>query len=153
MIVTNTTFRMAPWADVLWAMDMAWWKRYIEEVREGFAGERMTLSRNGLGIATAPVNHYRNSGGGAVALAIHRGATRVVLLGYDMQYTRGKTHWHGDHPRGLGSAGKISEWPAEFERLKRDHPDVIIINATRETALTCFPRMPLEQALNEPDYA
>ncbi|MGA4815964.1 hypothetical protein ACPA9J_15885 [Pseudomonas aeruginosa] len=50
-------------------------------------------------------------------MAIARGAKRIILLGYDMQKTNGQSHWHGDHPKGLGSAGKIAEWPSEFERL------------------------------------
>ncbi|WP_339521741.1 hypothetical protein [Pseudomonas sp. EA_35y_Pfl2_R111] len=105
---------------------------------------------NQYGAHPAGVGEYGNSGAGAVALAIARGAKRVLLLGYDMQYTGGRRHWHGDHPAKLGNAGAITDWPAQFEQLRKDHPSIEIINCTRETALTCFPRMPLEQALNEP---
>src|SRR5690606_36428084 len=38
VVVTNTTFRAAPWADVLYAMDRAWWLRYLDEVRKAFTG-------------------------------------------------------------------------------------------------------------------
>lgn len=134
-------------------MDKGWWERYAAEAKANFCGELLTLSANPFGIKTARIEHYRNSGGGAVSLAIARGAKRIILLGYDMQKTGGMSHWHGDHPRGLGSAGKISEWPVEFENLKRKNPGIEIINFTRETALTCFARRPLEDALNEPDPA
>ncbi|EPV0130428.1 hypothetical protein [Pseudomonas aeruginosa] len=134
-------------------MDKVWWERYAAEAKATFCGELLTLSANPFGIKTARIDHYRNSGGGAVSLAIARGAKRIILLGYDMQKTGGMSHWHGDHPRGLGSAGKISEWPVEFENLKRKNPGIEIINCTRETALTCFARRPLEDALNEPDPA
>ncbi|RZN97043.1 hypothetical protein EVV10_26355 [Pseudomonas aeruginosa] len=152
-ICTNTTFRLTPWADALWAMDKVWWERYAAEAKANFCGELLTLSANPFGIKTARIEHYRNSGGGAVSLAIARGAKRIILTGYDMQKTNGQSHWHGDHPKGLGSAGKIAEWPSEFERLKRTNPTIEIINCTRETALTCFARRPLEDALNEPDPA
>lgn len=86
-------------------------------------------------------------------LGHRQGAKRIILLGYDMQKTNGQSHWHGDHPKGLGSAGKIAEWPSEFERLKRNNPTIEIINCSRETALTCFARRPLEEVLNEHDPA
>jgi len=86
-----------------------------------------------------------------VSLAIARGAKRVILVGYDMQRTNGMSHWHGDHPKGLGNAGKIAEWPAEFERMAKKNPGIEIVNCSRETALTCFPRRGLEEMLNEPD--
>lgn len=128
-------------------MDRAWWATYIDEVRRTFRGELASLTLNSFGVMPARIQHYSNSGGGAVALAIARGAQRVLLLGYDMQYTGGKRHWHGDHPSKLGNAGAIDAWPAQFEQLRRDHPDIEIINCSRETALGCFPRIALETAL------
>ncbi|HDY5476679.1 TPA: hypothetical protein RQ695_006640, partial [Pseudomonas aeruginosa] len=82
-------------------MDKAWWERYAAEAKANFCGELLTLSANPFGIKTARIEHYRNSGGGAVSLAIARGAKRIILLGYDMQKTNGQSHWHGDHPKGL----------------------------------------------------
>lgn len=128
-------------------MDRAWWAQYHTEVRRIFPGELAALTLNSFGVMPARIQHYSNSGGGAVALAIARGAKRVMLLGYDMQYTGGKHHWHGDHPAKLGNAGAIASWPAQFEQLRKDHSTIEIINCSRETALTCFPRMPLEAAL------
>lgn len=138
---------MVQWADVLYAMDRAWWSVYLDEVRRTFKGELATLNLNPHDIMPWRIQDYRNSGAGAIALAIAKGARRILLLGYDMQYTGGRRHWHGDHPAKLGNAGKIAEWPAFFERLRRDHPDIEIINCSRETALTCFPRQSLETAL------
>ncbi|MNE40571.1 hypothetical protein D3C80_1346010 [compost metagenome] len=134
-------------------MDRVWWERYAREAKQVFQGELLTLNANPFGIQTAHIEHYRNSGGGAVSLSIAKGARRVILLGYDMQKTGGKSHWHGDHPKGLGSAGKIADWPAEFARLQRNNPGIEIINCTRITALTCFDQRPLEEVLHEPDPA
>ncbi len=150
-VCTNTTFRLTPWADVLWAMDRAWWDVYHREAKREFKGELWTLAANFHRIPVARIDSYRNSGGGAIALAISRGARRVILLGYDMQKTGGKAHWHGDHPPQLKNAGRIDEWPAQFEKLRQDHPGVEIINCSRATALTCFERRTLEDVLCEPD--
>ena len=95
-----------PWADALWAMDKVWWERYAAEAKANFCGELLTLSANPFGIKTARIEHYRNSGGGAVSLAIARGAKRIILLGYDMQKTGGMSHWHGDHPEGWVAQGR-----------------------------------------------
>lgn len=128
-------------------MDRAWWGQYMPEVARVFTGELATMNLTPHGVMPWPLKDYRNSGAGAVALAIKRGAQRVILLGYDMQYTAGKRHWHGDHPAKLGNAGAIADWPAQFEQLRRDHPDIEIINCSRETALSCFPRQSLERAM------
>ncbi|MDP2141286.1 MAG: hypothetical protein Q8L20_10790 [Gammaproteobacteria bacterium] len=129
-------------------MDQAWWGEYLPEVVTKFEGELATLNQG-----TNPVPHYQikgygNSGAGAISLAIARGATRVILLGYDLKHSQGKRHWHGNHPASLANAGAIHTWPSQFAQLRRDNPSIEIINCSRATALTAFPRMTLEEALN-----
>jgi len=74
-------------------------------------------------------------------------AVKRILLGFDCQKTGGKSHWHGDHPKHLGNAGRIEAWHDEFLKLKNDFAHVEIVNATRETALECFKRVDLGDAL------
>lgn len=134
-------------------MDYQWWRRYIQEVRRSFAGELLTSSSkiSDLGLHPFPQATFRktgwgNSGAAAIAVAHFYGAARIILIGYDCQNTGGQAHWHGNHPRGLGNAGSLAKWDGDFMRLKvKLSPNVV--NATRETALTCFPRTTLEQAL------
>ena len=141
-------FRAAPWADALYAIDLPWWKRYTEEVRATFRGHCFSATAR-AGVARARAPHFDNSGAAAVSLAAHRGARRIVMIGYDLQLTGGHTHSHGDHPAGLGNAGSIAKWPSLFRALaaRMQAMQVDVINATRETALTCFPRDTLESAL------
>lgn len=150
-IVTNTTFRLCPWADVLFAFDGKWWDHYLEEVRRTFKGALMSHA-----IAVKPgvesvrgkpwFQHFHNSGASAISLAITGGASRVILLGYDCQRTGGKTHWHGDHPKALSNARSIANWPTQFKNVARyaASKSVPVLNASRATALTCFPRVTLE---------
>jgi hypothetical protein len=121
---------------------------YGAEVSATFPGERLSVrSKHGATRARCP--HFTNSGCAAVALAVARGARRVVLLGYDCQLTGGKTHWHGNHGGNLGNAGTLANWPGLFVQLAAHcaRHRVQVVNATRETALTCFPRQSLEDAL------
>ena len=66
------------------------------------------------------VHHGQNSGYQAVGLAYHLKADRIILIGFDMQRTGGKSHWHGDHPRGLNNADAVHKWPRHFPALAAD---------------------------------
>lgn len=137
-------------------MDVQWWDKHIEEVRQDFRGVKLSSSnmakRHGitvvgkLGCDWSPMG---NSGAGCVAYAAALGAAKVIMLGYDCQKTGGLTHWHGSHPRGLGDAGSMPRWPAQFDRLRKRYATTNIINCTRQTALTMFPMGVLEDQLSE----
>jgi hypothetical protein len=164
-IAINTTFRRAPWADVLYACDWAWWQVYVDEVRASFAGALWTQddfaakqyrlnfigSENAPGLSRTPGVIYQgaNSGYQAIGLAHQAGVKRIVLLGYDM---RGG-HWHGDHPARLNRAQNFNTWLANFRNLAVDLVDagVVVVNASTstETVLRCFPQVELEDALRE----
>jgi hypothetical protein len=154
VIVTNTTFRLAPWADVLVGYDVKWWRLHHEEIVRDFKGDTATCARGARHwarhcFADVPwLFSLRNTGAVSVALPVYAGASRVLMLGFDCQRTGGKTHWHGDHPATLGNAISIKDWPrcfkaaASYAKGKAE-----VLNCSRETALTCFPRVPLEEAL------
>lgn len=61
----------------------------------------------------------------------------------------GRSHWFGDHPPPLRRGSNYARWIAEFDQLASDlkSEGVEVINASRATALTCFPRAPIEVAL------
>lgn len=158
VIAIKDAVRMAPWADVLYACDAKWWHHHRKTLT--FEGPRYaleptphatTLQNTGFdGIETQPtgLRTGRNSGYQAINLAVHLGARRIVLLGYDMQRaSNGEDHWFGAHPWRLR---------VPWEEFRPFFPRVIaplqalgitVVNATRRTALDCFPQMPIEQAL------
>ena len=143
-------------------MDRVWWDQFAEEIRTDAElwtsaihtaktyGLNLIDSENGGGVSTKPgmIRRGGNSGFQCVGLALHFGASRVVLVGYDMQFTGGKTHWHGDHPAGMGNPveKRFRMWRTHFETLAAE-TKVPIVNASRETALRCFPRIGLREAL------
>ena len=153
-IVTNTTVQLCPWADVLFAFDSAWLRMYRKEVDE-FKGAVLTWSKVGKNFGAESLadqgwyRNYGNSGTSAISLAISCGAKRIILLGYDCQRTGGKVHWHGDHPKGLGNAASLDKWPRQFASVAKYAAErgVTVENCSRATALTCFARKALEEAL------
>lgn len=157
MIVTNTTFRAVPWADVLFAMDLCWWDMYYSEARRTVAGQLFTTCKGAVekyGLETAMVDGrifqpFGNSGAGAIQLAALSGARRIILAGYDCQHTDGKAHHHGDHPKKLGNAVRPDAWVKNFDKLAKELAALDIVNASRATALRCWPRIELREALNE----
>lgn len=156
---------LAPWADVLYAADTRWWHTYRDRAL-AFAGLKVTIrDRHGLpdcvkvmGISQHPVFDTRpthlatggNSGYQAIHLAMHFGATRIVLLGFDMKLGANKQrHWFGEHPGILNTVGNFPFWLRAFQRLApvAKQMGVEIINCTPDTALKSFPRMALEAVL------
>src|SRR5690606_34562647 len=164
VMVVNCTFRLVPWADVLYAGDLQWWTRYGAEAA-AFEGEKWTrdeiaavrygllrvVRRDGRGLCRehAAVHTGGNSGFQAVNLAYHFGAHQIVLLGFDM-HRRDGGHWHGEHEGMLSAPEKhIAVWIRKFEALATDlsAAGVRVVNATDGSALECFPMAPLCEAL------
>lgn len=128
-------------------MDVAWWKQYKEEAQASFKGKMIAPLTNIKGVEYWRFNHYKNSGAGAISLAVRLGAKKVILLGYDGQKTNGRAHWHEDHPKGMGNAGPVDKWVSQFKQLEQDFKEVEIINCSRETALH-FKRQSLDEVIH-----
>jgi hypothetical protein len=163
VLAINTTIRLAPWADILYSCDPTWWKHHWDSLAD-YRGRRLGLRLPGQpegveqlpfrmdsGLGLERINSGNNSGYQAINFAFLQGAKRIVLLGYDMQHTDGRRHWHGDHPEGLANfaPGMPELCRPKFTALASDLQarGVTVINATRATALRCFTRQPLSQVL------
>lgn len=168
VIVINTTFRLAPWADMLFACDMGWWTLHIAEAREDFRGELWTqdlraqleykvrrvqsVRSEGLGRKPGVIHQGHNSGFMAINLAWQCGASRIVLLGFDMRDVDRRSHWHGDHPKPLNLCRNFPLWIAALNALAADLrvEGTDVVNCTPGSALTCFPMRDLREELCKP---
>ena len=167
-IAINDAWRLAPWAEVLYACDGRWWRKH--DGLPDFPGLKVTLSNSAdevapwpdimvlentgaEGLETSPhgLRTGRNGGYQAINLAVHFGARRVLLLGYDMKSAPdGRTHWFGDHadwPTRPGIFGDV--FLPHFEGLAHalDAIGVGVVNCTPGSALDVFPKASLGQAL------
>lgn len=167
VIVVNDTYRLAPWADALYAADAGWWR--VHRNASVFAGLKYSIGSRGSGLPKSVValrntgtgglelhptglKTGRNSGYQAINLAVHLGARRIVLLGYDMQPdATGKAHWFGAHlaPLNQPSQQIFKSWQKAFPTLVAPLTalGITVVNCSRVTALTCFPRQSLRNAL------
>lgn len=170
LIVINETWRLAPWADALYACDGRWWRargpapeafgglrfqghvtREEQQVEPGCIHCGVTSGRNAMDFGGRVLAGGGNSGFQALNLAAVTGARRVVLLGYDMALAEGATHWHGDHGHGMSNpsigflrnSARILDQQAPVLR----RAGVEVLNATRTTALTAFRRVTIKEAL------
>lgn len=163
VIAINTTITLAPWADAFHACDLRVWQWHRQHLLT-YQGLRFSLDaaasefgatvlRNGgvWGLSADPtaLSTGRNSGYQAINLSVLLGASRVILVGYDMQRgPDGEKHWHGEHPNRTEPpyASCIAAFKTLVEPLKAAGVDVV--NCSRLTALEMFPRLSLEEALS-----
>jgi hypothetical protein len=162
VVGVNDAYRIAPWIDVLYACDAKWWDHH-KGVRS-FTGLKYSLQRqaakwrgvsvlqntgtDGLQMKPNGLKTGKNSGYQAINLAVHLGAKRILLLGYDMEIKHGsKSHWFGDHP--WGNRPPVSSFRGMFRTLVAplEKHGVTVINCSRSTSLDAFPCMALELAL------
>lgn len=152
-IAVNSSWKIAPFADVLYAGDACWWDEYGAEVT--IPAERWTCSRQAAAkhkIKLHSAYGPYNSGSRAIQFALERGARRVVLLGFDCSVEDG-THWHGDHERTKNpTAEKAASWHRQFAAvaLQARVRQAEVINCSRKTVLKAFPTGDLAKALKGP---
>lgn len=161
VIAINDAYRLAPWADALWASDKKWidWHDGVPS----FTGPKYTISSHDTtdrpdwtvlrntgfeGLETDPTGLRTGFNGGyqAINLAVHLGAARIVLLGYDMAPNPdGPSHWFGEHPDKMPSP--YPHMRAAFDSLVTPLADlgIDIINCSRRTALKAFPCRSLDE--------
>lgn len=170
VIAVNDAYRLFP-SSVLYACDARWWRHYngVPEFRgEKWSshGDRMhnnkldvarqyglnlVQGQNGEGFSLdrSHINYGHNSGFQAINLGILFGSTRILLVGFDMRVVDGKRHFFGEHPPPMARNTNYANWFGAFNKAAQLLPGFIkVLNCTPDSALTCFPTMSLDEALN-----
>jgi hypothetical protein len=168
VIAVNDAYRLAPWADVLYAADHAWWAQNMRYVEACFTGDcwtqsvtasakysilkRVQLTRE-PGISHDPMTIHSggHSGYQALNLAYLMGANRIILLGYDCQRTGGEDHWFGRHEGPLNQGMDVAEWARAYDAASDElwRAGITVVNCSRESAITAFVRVPIEAVLRQ----
>ncbi len=162
VIAINSSCHRAPWAEILFFHDNAWFEPH-REIVENWPGLVVTVSRQAKGALPDKVKRVemierpnftvgqsvlkagRSSGHSAVSLAIALGASRVVLLGYDMRIVAlpdgtTRSHHHDDYSTTDAALYArdflihFTGWHAAAQAVGAE-----VVNATPGSALTEFP--------------
>lgn len=144
--VVNNCFELAPWADFLAATDVQWWLK--NPAARKFAGRKFSPNRIGDGvevIKTKLVASFCNSGVVGLEAAKRLGATRILMLGFDM----GLGHYFGQYTNGLGNttAERRVVHHAQFASWAKANRDIEVLNCTPGSALQAFPMVRIEDVL------
>jgi hypothetical protein len=170
VIAINDAYTLAPWADALYATDAKWW--HWHHGVPSFTGAKWSMEHSAWGthrVLYTDVQRLRNTGAGAlehnptglrngrnsgfaaINLAVHYGAGRIVLLGYDMQPSGGKSHFFGEHPNKQKSP--YPQFRNTMATLVKPlaKMGIEIVNCSVNSVLTCFPKADLRQTLKARD--
>jgi len=163
VVAVNTSFRLAPFCDILYACDRTWWRVYGDEVpseAEKYTADEWTAktrginrvrvrNNEGLSRKQGEVNCGHNSGYQAINLAYLLGAKKIILIGFDMSFQGGKRHWHDDHPKGMSNCEGVKEWVTHFAKLMEDLQslNIELVNCSIKSALTMLNHGKLEECL------
>ncbi|TPJ76206.1 hypothetical protein FJ422_30400 [Mesorhizobium sp. B2-6-3] len=167
-IAINTSWRLCPWADILFACDVAWWD-HAAGCPE-FTRLKLTVDRKAVEkyacirqvdcrkpddrLVVEPVNTVGWGGNGgfhALNLAVQFGCRKIILVGYDMTIKAG-IHWHGNHPHGMNNpkAGNVERWRRAVDAAWQviEPLGIKVINCSPISALRNYPKMTLAEALS-----
>ena len=165
-IAINKALLFHSQADVLYWTDSRFYSWHKNEI-DNYKGLKFTIKTGGryttdikilkkgkaFGIETDPqtVAHGNNSGYAAINLAYHLGASRIILLGFDMGGNSQSTHFHDGYPAKAAPDSMYKEkFIPGFNQLNSELKDssISILNASPSSKLTVFPKITLEQALS-----
>lgn len=168
IIAINNAYELAPLADILYFADGHWWEWHRDKkAYRRFAGRKVTignahvvqrepgiLALRNYGKEGRLCEHrdgtYTGSSGGfqAATLAVHLGAARELLLGFDMRVVNRRTQWHDAHQRSTPHDVYREHMIPAFVSAAPQFATrgVEVINCTPGSALTCFPIMSVEEA-------
>lgn len=168
----NESWRLAPWAGLLYACDGNWWLYRdgvpdfagLKVTQDVTAAKRFDLARVTLRIGSAQMLMAQagvlgsgsagasggNSGFQLLNLLLQTGAARLILVGYDLNVAGG-IHWHGPHPARLNNpkAEALARWAEALDAQAAAIAamGVEVINATPASSLAAFPKQSLAEAL------
>ena len=168
-IAINSSVDLVPWADILFACDFQWWEN--REGAQDFGGVKLSSARRACskyeGVHLVKCNRHDdrtlmhntgevgwggNSGFQALNLAMQMKPSRIYLVGYDMRIDYG-LHWHGDHPAPMHNPQEknIPRWIKCLDQAAKTAKmmDITVINCSLHSALRAYPKMTLQEALDD----
>ncbi len=169
-IAIKENVQLCPWADIVYGCDAAWWnnetglKKYQglklsnrADAGHRFEGiERIDIDKSTDQLLTGSpgfIGSGGNSGFQALNLAVQFGATRIMLIGFDM-HDRSGIHWYG-RAEGFGRNNPMEynfrRWRGAFAKAAPviAAMGIEVVNASPISDLKCFRRATIESIAKE----
>jgi hypothetical protein len=170
VIAINRSLEFLPTATVLWWSDAWFWRHYREKIILHKAQWKATCLTEYRQMDSIPetvtqyrftgltgfdpdigcLRHGNNSAYAAMHLAVHLGASRIILLGVDMKYgDHGESHFHSGHGIMHKEKTLTHLMLPYFPTLAQPLADrsIHVFNASPNSALTVWPRGTIEEGL------
>lgn len=152
-IAVNTTWKKAPWCNVIFAGDTCWWRQHGKKINsdaERWTHSNVAAEKYNARVRPRKIRPGYNSGACAIELAanVYKAKT-IILLGFDCSIRHG-IHHHGKHKRtGNPDSTRCKQWIKQFKCLKAICKNSRIINCSRYTELDVFEKKELSEVLQE----
>lgn len=165
VLAIKSNVELAPWADVVYGCDYPWWRSvrglpdykglklaYADRACDQYSCRKVKIpdvKADRLAFdEVGSVGAGGNSGFQALNLALQFGASRILLIGFDMagQHWYGRNNWQG---AGNPSEGNFKRWIAAFDVAAGQLAErgVEVINASPISAIKAYPKRSIAEAL------
>lgn len=165
-IAVNNSFLFLPAPAMVVALDRRWWSWHGNDTKArqdtcitslqknqtnpaGFTGYAFNKDRATIYDPDPGILCGQNSGHAAITLAMHLGAARIYLAGFDMGFKGERTHWHGGHNVPSSSANYQRRFRPALEALAKVAPDHGVSIMACTPTYADIPTCSLDQALED----
>lgn len=169
VIAINRAYENVPGATMLWWSDAGFWLRHQGGLMSHRAPYKATLGwgytdghklhpdvnvhqvtgRDGYDPRQGCVRTGNNSTYAAIHVAAQQGASAIIVLGLDMKYRDGESHYHGGHGIVHEEATLTKDMIPRFSTLAGPltQRGTKVINACADSALDVWPRCTIDEGL------
>lgn len=140
----GNAFELVPSPAFIAASDGAWWRKH--PLARTWPGPKYSiLPAPGVEEVKLATHQTVNSGVLGLECAKRAGATRILLLGFDMH----GSHFFGPYTNGLRNTAphQREEHQRQYEAWRRANPRLEVVNCTPGSALRAFPMDELDACL------
>lgn len=164
-IAINNAYKVLPNASIVYFTDNDWWNAHKEEllahkgvkikgstkatmIHHPKVKEYELTKASGLELTGGCLAHGYNSVHAAINLAVVLGFKEIYLLGVDMGWQDGKSHWHDEHTR-VDPESAYAMMKACFDVTAQElwARRVEVINLNPDSKLECFPKRPYNEII------
>jgi len=170
--VINESYRLAPWADVLYACDHHWWihvkgaknfsgikitqdeiaiRHFPELKKVSVKKDKASIVHELLMDKAGEVGGGGHSGFQMINLSVQFGATGILLIGFDMCGDPNKPHWHGRHAPPMNNPIEVNfkNWRKYLAdaKPKLEALGIDMVNCSPISTLQDYPKMTVDEAL------